>query len=114
LARSARIPPFFHTFQCCSLQKISACVWRLSAVTQDFPVNASQSFYIRKRSDAMTNILKSIAVAATLVLGTAAISGLAFAGPDSSFYPDHLKNPNIPYLSVGAGSGIPSPYRVGD
>jgi hypothetical protein len=62
----------------------------------------------------MTNILKSLAVAATLVLGTAAISGLAFAGPDSSFYPDHLKNPNIPYLSVGAGSGIPSPYRVGD
>jgi hypothetical protein len=62
----------------------------------------------------MTNIIRSFAVAATLVLGTALISGFAFASPDSPYYPDHLKNPKVPYLSVGAGSGIPSPYRVGD
>jgi hypothetical protein len=62
----------------------------------------------------MTNILKSLTVAATLVLGTAAFSGFAFASPDSPFYPDHLKNQAPPYLSIGTESGIPSPYRVGD
>jgi hypothetical protein len=61
----------------------------------------------------MTHILKALAVVATLVIGTAAISGLALASPDNPFYPDHFKNSQLPYPSVGMGSGIPSQYRVG-
>lgn len=62
----------------------------------------------------MTSIAKILTVVVTMVVGTTAISGIALASPDSPFYPDHLKNPNVPYPSVGAGSGIPSPYRLGD
>jgi hypothetical protein len=62
----------------------------------------------------MTNFATALALAVTMVVGTAAFGGLALARPDSPFYPDHLKNPNLPYPSVGAGSGIPSPYRLGD
>jgi len=62
----------------------------------------------------MSNIAKILTVAVTMVLGTSAISGIALAGPDSPFYPDHLRNPNAPLPSVGVGSGIPSPYRIGD
>ena len=61
----------------------------------------------------MTKILEALAVVATLV-GTAAISGVALASPESPFYPDNLRNPTVPLPSVGAGSGIPSPYRIGD
>ncbi len=39
----------------------------------------------------MTNILKTLAVALTLAATTAALSGVAFAGSDSPFYPDHFK-----------------------
>jgi hypothetical protein len=62
----------------------------------------------------MTNIAKILIVAVTMVAGTTAVGGLALAGVDSPFYPDHLKNPNVPSASVGGGSGIPSPYRLTD
>jgi hypothetical protein len=62
----------------------------------------------------MNSIAKILTVTVTLVLGTAAVSGMALAGPDSPFYPDHLRNPDTPLPSVGVGSGIPSPYRIGD
>ncbi len=42
----------------------------------------------------MTNIAKIFTVAATLVVGTGAISGMALANTNP-FYPDHLKNPNV-------------------
>jgi hypothetical protein len=62
----------------------------------------------------MTNIGKILAVALTMVAGTIALSGTALAGVDSPFYPDHLKNPNVPAPSIGGGSGIPAPYRLTD
>ncbi len=62
----------------------------------------------------MTNILQALAVAATLITFTLAASSSVLAGADSPFYPDHLKNPNLPYPSAGTGSGIPAPYRLGD
>jgi hypothetical protein len=62
----------------------------------------------------MTNILQTLAVAATLVTITVAASSLALAGADGPFYPDQFKNPNLPYPSVGVGSGIPTQYRLGD
>ena len=62
----------------------------------------------------MTNIAKILIVAVTMVAGTTAVSGLALAGVDSPFYPDHLKSPNVPSASVGGGSGIPAPYRLTD
>jgi len=62
----------------------------------------------------MTNIAKILVVAVTMVAGTTTVSGVALAGVDSPFYPDHLKNPNVSSPSVGAGSGIPAPYRLGD
>jgi hypothetical protein len=61
----------------------------------------------------MTNILKNLVVAATLITITVAASNLALAG-ENSFYPTHFKNSNLESPSVRAGSGIPSPYRVGD
>jgi hypothetical protein len=61
----------------------------------------------------MTNILKTLAVAATLITVTAAASSPVLAGGDDP-YPAHFKNPNLPYPSVGKGSGIPAPYRLGD
>lgn len=62
----------------------------------------------------MTNILQTLAVAATLITVTVAASSSVFAGADSPFYPAQFQNPNLPYPSVGAGSGIPAPYRLGD
>jgi hypothetical protein len=70
-------------------------------------------FLHKERSDAMTNILKALAIAATLVTGTVVATSLALAGAGSP-YPDQFKNPNLPYPSVGVGSGIPSQYRLGD
>lgn len=58
--------------------------------------------------------MKTLLTALALVVGTVAASGLALAGTDSPFYPDHFKNPNPPALVVGPGSGIPSPYRIGE
>ena len=58
----------------------------------------------------MTNIVKMIA-GAVLVLGT--LGGPVLASSDSPFYPDNFKNPNPPHALVGAGSGIPSQYRLG-
>jgi hypothetical protein len=61
----------------------------------------------------MTNIAKIFTVAATLVVGTGAISGMALANTNP-FYPDQLKNPNVSIPSPGVESGIPAPYRLGD
>jgi hypothetical protein len=58
--------------------------------------------------------MKTLLTVFTLVVGTVAASGLALARNDSPFYPDHFKNPNPPVQVVGAGSGIPSPYRIGE
>jgi hypothetical protein len=58
-------------------------------------------------------------VAATLVVGTGAlsgtgaISGIALANTNP-LYPDRLKNPNVSLRSPQVGSGIPAPYRIGD
>jgi hypothetical protein len=62
----------------------------------------------------MTNIAKIFAVAVTLVVGTGAVSGIALASVDHAFYPDRLENPNVSLPSPKEGSGIPSPYRVGN
>lgn len=61
----------------------------------------------------MSNILQTLAVAATLITVTVATSSSVLAGADSP-YPAHFKNPNPANPSVGAGSGIPAPYRLGD
>ena len=61
----------------------------------------------------MTNILQTLAIAATLITVTVAASSSALAGADS-LYPAQFKNPNLPYPSVSAGSGIPAPYRLGE
>lgn len=61
----------------------------------------------------MTSILKALAVVATLVVGTAAINGLALASPDSPFYPDRHKSANPSPQHLGEGSAIPWQYRVG-
>ena len=58
----------------------------------------------------MTNIAKILIVAVTMVAGTTAVGGLALAGVDSPFYPDHLKNPNVPSASVGGGSAGSRPH----
>jgi hypothetical protein len=62
----------------------------------------------------MTNIAKIFTVAVTLVVGTGAISGIALANVDHTFYPDRLENPKLSLPSPGAGSGIPAPYRIGN
>jgi hypothetical protein len=62
----------------------------------------------------MTNIAKIFTVAVTLVVGTGAISGIALASVDHTFYPDRLENPKVSLPSPGAGSGIPAPYRIGN
>ena len=59
----------------------------------------------------MTNIAKIFTVAATLVVGTGAISGIALANTDP-LYPDRLKNPKLP--PSPSRSGIPAAYRIGD
>jgi hypothetical protein len=58
--------------------------------------------------------MKMLLTALALIVGTVAAGGLALARTDSPFYPDSFKNPNPPALVVGAGSGIPSPYRIGE
>jgi hypothetical protein len=62
----------------------------------------------------MTNIAKIFTVAVTLVVGTGAISGIALASVDHTFYPDRPENPKLSLPSPGAGSGIPAPYRIGN
>jgi hypothetical protein len=62
----------------------------------------------------MTNIAKTLAIVVTVMVGTAALGGPALASPDSPFYPNGFQNPNPPHPLVGAGSGIPSQYRIGD
>jgi hypothetical protein len=62
----------------------------------------------------MINIAKIFTVAVTLVVGTGAISGIALASVDHTFYPDRLENPKLSLPSPGVGSGIPAPYRIGD
>ena len=62
----------------------------------------------------MTNIAKIFTVAVALVVGTGAISGIALASVDHTFYPDRLENPKLSLPSPGVGSGIPAPYRIGD
>ena len=62
----------------------------------------------------MTNIAKIFTVAVTLVVGTGAISGIALASVDHAFYPNRLENPNLSLPSPKEGSGIPSPYRLGN
>src|SRR6476620_1599311 len=57
---------------------------------------------------------KIFTVAVTLVVGTGAISGIALASVDHTFYPDRLENPKLSLPSPGVGSGIPAPYRIGD
>ena len=59
----------------------------------------------------MTNLVKMIA-GAVLLLG--ALGGPALASSNSPFYPDNFKNSNPPHALVGAGSGIPSQYRIGN
>jgi hypothetical protein len=62
----------------------------------------------------MTNIAKIFTLAVTLAVGTGAISGIALASVDHAFYPDRLENPKVSLPSPGVGSGIPSPYRIGN
>ena len=52
----------------------------------------------------MTNIAKIFTVAATLVVGTGAISGVALASVDHTFYPDRLENPKLSLPSPEWGS----------
>lgn len=61
----------------------------------------------------MTNIAKIFTVAATLVVGTSAISGMASANTNP-FVPDGLKGSSVSVPSAKVGSGIPTPYRVGN
>jgi hypothetical protein len=61
----------------------------------------------------MTNLATALAVVVTMVVGTAGTMTSALAGADSP-YPAHFKNPNLPFPSVGVGSGIPSQYRLGN
>ena len=62
----------------------------------------------------MTNILQALTVAATLITVTVAANSSVLADSDSPYYPAQFKNPNLSHPSVGAGSGIPAPYRLGD
>jgi hypothetical protein len=71
-------------------------------------------FLRKERSDAMTNIVQTLAVLVTLLAGIAAVGGLAAAQVTSPLYPDHFKSPSPPHPPVGTGSGIPAPYRLGD
>jgi hypothetical protein len=61
----------------------------------------------------MTNIIQTLAVAATLMTITVTASNLALAGEDS-FYPAHFKNSNLASPSVSVENAIPAPYRVGN
>ena len=57
--------------------------------------------------------MKTLLTAVALVAGIVAAGGAALAGTDSPFYPHNFANPNPPAAVVGAGSGIPLPYRLG-
>jgi hypothetical protein len=61
----------------------------------------------------MTNIAKIFTVAATLVVGTSAIGGMALANINP-FAPDELNGSNVSVPWSKVGSGIPAPYRVGN
>lgn len=61
----------------------------------------------------MTNTMQTLVAAATLITVIVAASNSALAGADS-FYPRHFNNSDLTAPSVGAESGIPAPYRVGD
>jgi hypothetical protein len=58
--------------------------------------------------------MKTLVTALVLFVGTVATSGLVLARTDSPFYPDNFSNPNPPVPLVGAGSGIPQQYRLGE
>ena len=58
--------------------------------------------------------MKTLFTALVLVVGTVAANGSALARTDSPFYPDNFSNPNPPVPLVGAGSGIPQQYRLGE
>lgn len=58
--------------------------------------------------------MKTFLTALVLVAGTVAIGGSASARTDSPFYPENFTNPNPPVPVVGAGSGIPQQYRLGE
>jgi hypothetical protein len=58
--------------------------------------------------------MKTFLIALVLVVGTVAAGGSASARTDSPFYPENFTNPNPPVPVVGAGSGIPLPYRLGE
>jgi hypothetical protein len=63
----------------------------------------------------MTSILKTLAVAVTLLGGIVTLAGSALAGSDNTYgwaYPDNFKNPpKVPVQHLGGGSGIPPLYR---
>ena len=58
--------------------------------------------------------MKTLLTAIVLVVGTVAAGGSALARTDSPFYPEHFTNSNPPVPLVGAGSGIPAQYRLGN
>jgi hypothetical protein len=58
--------------------------------------------------------MKTFLTALVLVVGIVAAGTSASARSDSPFYPQNFTNPNPPVPLVGAGSGIPAPYRLGD
>jgi hypothetical protein len=60
----------------------------------------------------MTSILKTLAVAVTLLGGIATVVGSASADTYGWAYPDNFKDPaKVPLHSLGVESGIPSQYR---
>lgn len=61
----------------------------------------------------MTNIAKIFTVAATLVVGTSAVSGMALANTNP-FVPDELEGSSVSVPASKVGSGIPTPYRIGN
>ena len=58
--------------------------------------------------------MKTFLTALVLVAGIVAAGGSASARTDSPFYPNNFANPNPPVPLVGAGSGIPAQYRLGE
>ncbi|MGH6734889.1 MAG: hypothetical protein ACRECX_02250 [Methyloceanibacter sp.] len=66
----------------------------------------------------MTNIAKILTVAATLTVGTGAISGMALASGSGIPAPyrlgNHVDGPSVSVPSSNEGSGIPAPWRVGN
>ena len=60
----------------------------------------------------MTTILKTLAVALTLVAGSVALTASASADPYGWAYPDNFKDPaKVTLHYLGVESGIPSQYR---